>query len=291
MVAVRRAHALLFLLVLCLSGMALAGPTRASSSPAKPGSQVYVVAGVLVPVAVVLDGETLEQDVSPKSVLGPLSLTAGSHTIEFSSDEWSVHADFQVNHPSVDVVVHRPADAGGDPRISVFTNDVRPIAAAKARLTIAHTAVVPPADVRVSGKVLFANIANGEFVSAEVPAKTYSVDIVPTGESTPLLGPLDLAVKAGALNRVFAIGQPQDGSMDAIVQVIPLRTKASGPPASVDAGSAGLVAPRPPGGDAPGGGDGDQLVLVLFGLLATGLVTVMLAGRLPTRSRRRDVPR
>ena len=291
MVTVRRAHALLLLLILCLSGMALAGPTSASTNPAKPGGQVYVVAGVLVPVDVVLDGEALEQDVSPKSVLGPLPLNAGDHTIEFSSDEWTVNADFQVNHPSSDVVVHRPADAAGEPKISVFTNDVRPIAAAKARLTIAHTAVVPPADVRVSGEVLFSNIANGEFVTAEVPAKTYSVDIVPTGESTPLLGPLALAVQAGALNRVFAIGQPEDGSMDAIVQVIPLRTKASGPPRSVDAGSAGLVAPRSTEGESLGGGVGDQLVLVLFGLLVAGLVTVMLVGGLPTRSRRRDVPR
>jgi hypothetical protein len=291
MVTVRGAHWLLFLLILCLSGMAFAGPTSASTSPAKPGSQVYVVVGLLVPVDVVLDGDALEQDLSPKSVLGPLVMTAGDHTIEFSSDEWTVHADFQVNHPSADVVVHRPADAGGEPKISVFTNDVRPIAAGKARLTIAHTAVVPPADVRVSGKVLFSNIANGEFVTAEVPAKTYSVDIVPTGESTPLLGPLDLAVKEGALNRVFAIGQPEDGSMDAIVQVISLRTEASGPLASVDAGSAGLVAPRSTEGKSTGGGDGDQMALVLFGLLMAGLGIFMLVGGLPIRSRRRDVPR
>lgn len=291
MVTVRRAPSLLILLVLCLSGMTFAGPTRASTSPAKAGGQVYVVAGVLVPVDVVLDGEALEQDVAPKAVLGPLSMTAGDHTIEFSSDEWTVHADFRVDHPSVDVVVHRPADAAGEPTISVFTNDVQPIAAAKARLTIAHTAVVPPADVRVSGKVLFSNIANGEFVTAEVPAKTYSVDIVPTGESTPLLGPLDLAVKAGALNRVFAIGQPEDGSMDAIVQVIPLRTRTGGPPTSVDAGSAGLVAPPLTEGEPAGGGDGDRVALVLLGLMVAGLLIILVAGGLTTPSRRRDVSR
>lgn len=290
MVTARRARALLFLLIVCLSGMAVTGPTSASTNPVKSGGRVYVVAGVLVPVDVVLDGDALEQDVSPKSVLGPLALAAGDHMIEFSSDDWTVQADFEVNHPSADVVVHRPADAGGEPKISVFTNDVRPISAAKARLTIAHTAVVPPADVRVSGKVLFSNIANGEFVTAEVPAKTYSVDIVPTGESTPLLGPLDLAVTAGALNRVFAIGQPEDGSMDAIVQVIPLRTESSGPLTSVDAGSAGLVAPRSTEGESAGGGNGDQVALVLIGLLVAGLVIVMLVGGIPARSWSRDVP-
>ena len=32
----------------------------------------------------------------------------------------------------------------------------------KAKLTVAHTAAVPPADIRVDGKVLFENVANGE---------------------------------------------------------------------------------------------------------------------------------
>jgi hypothetical protein len=291
MVTVARARALLFLLILCLSGIAVAGPTGASASPAKARSQVYVVAGVLLPVDVILDGKALEKDVAPKSVLGPLQLTAGDHTIQFRSTAWTVRADFRVSHPSADVVVHRPADVGGEPKISVFTNDVRPIGAGQARLTIAHTAVVPPADVRVSGKVLFSNIANGEFVTAAVPAKTYSVDIVPTGETTPLLGPVDLAVKAGALTRVFAIGQPQNGSMDVIVQVIPLRTKTSGPLTSVDAGSAGLVAPPSTGNDSLGSGDGDRLALVLFGALVAAVAGFGLAGGVSTRLRRRDVPR
>ena len=47
--------------------------------------------------------------------------------------------------------------------------------------------------------------------------------VVPTGQKQdPLLGPLDLPVKAGALTRVFAIGQPENGSMDAVVQVLPV---------------------------------------------------------------------
>jgi hypothetical protein len=69
------------------------------------------------------------------------------------------------------------------------------------------------------------------------------VEVVPTGQDTdPLLGPVDLPVKGGVLTRVFAIGQPKNGSMDAIVQVLPLRTTGSKAPGSVNAGSAGLVA-------------------------------------------------
>jgi hypothetical protein len=65
---------------------------------------------------------------------------------------------------------------------------------------------------------------------------------VPTGGSTPVFGPINLTVKAGALNRVFAIGQPENGGMDAVVQVLPLRTTSVHMPGDVGAGEAGLVA-------------------------------------------------
>ena len=246
------------------------------------------MAGVLDPVDVTLDGKTLQKQVAAKSVLGPFAMAAGDHTITFEAESWSARATFAVDHPSVDVVVHRPADAADDPVVSVFSNNVRPITAGKARLTIAHTAVVPPADIRVSGEVLFANIANGEFVTAEVPAKTYSVDVVPTGETTPLLGPVDLTVREGALNRVFAIGQPQDGSMDAIVQVIPLSTSSAGRPTSVGAGSVGLVDPARSGQLAGTSGPGSgALVALLVGIVGAA----SLVRSLSMRSRRHHVAR
>ena len=93
------------------------------------------------------------------------------------------------------------------------------------------------------GQVLFANVANGEFATAEVPTDTYEVEVVPTGGTDPLLGPLDLEVAAAALSRVFAIGAPENGSMTAVVQVLPLGESSNQPPSSVGAGEAGLVAP------------------------------------------------
>lgn len=269
----------LFLLALGVSGTLSLGVADASPVPAEPGPQVYVVAGVLDPVDVTVDGETLGQDVAPKTVLGPLSLARGDHAITVTAASWSAESTFEVDAPSLDVVVHRPADAAADPTVSVFTNEVGPIAADKARLTVAHTAVVPPADVRVAGEVLFANIANGQFVTAEVPAQTYSVDIVPTGEDTPVFGPIDLAVEDGALTRVFAIGQPVGGGMDAIVQVIPLPTTGAGPPKSVDAGSVGLVDPavaQDRAADDAGPGDG---IVVLVGLVGAALVVAGLVAR------------
>jgi len=264
------------LLVVSLAGVGAA----ATAIPPKPATQVYFVAGVGHRVELTVDGDSVH-NLAPKAVLGPVDLAEGRHQVEFSSASWTVSAEITLDRPSVDVVVHRPADVTGDPIITVFTNDLHPIAADRARLTVAHTAVVPPADVRVAGQVLFANIANGEFVTKEVPADTYSVDIVPTGESTPLFGPLDLTLTAGALNRVFAIGQPENGSMDAVVQVIPLRTKTDVPPASVHAGSAGLVGAAGSSGSSPGDTWPAYLLLALGALTS---ITVVIRARTRDRS-------
>lgn len=232
------ASVLLAALVALLTTAPLGGPATAKVPPA-----TYVVQGVPgVEVDVLVDGTVVESGVASREVVGPLDLSPGPHTLAFRSPDWEVSNSVDVAG-SQDVVVHWPADAADEPVVTVFTNDVSPIGSDKGRLIVAHTAVVPPADIQANGQTLFTNIANGEFVSAEVPATTYRVAVVPTGGGDPLLGPVDLTIEAGALTRVFAIGAPRDASMDAVVQVLPLPTTGGEPPKSVDTGSAGLVHP------------------------------------------------
>jgi hypothetical protein len=270
------------LFFVCLGWLGAAAP----ASPTKAVPQVYFVAGVSLQVEVMVDGASVST-LSPKAVMGPVGLAEGRHQVEFHSAKWTVSAEVMIDRPSVDVVVHRPADAADDPVVTVFTNDLHPIAEDRARLTVAHTAVVPPADIRVDGKVLFANVANGEFATVEVPADTYSVDIVPTEETTPLFGPIDLTLTPGALNRVFAVGRPEDGSMDAIVQLIPLRTTTNAPPTSVGAGSAGLVAPAAATGSA---GAANWPIWLLLGLGTLAPVALFVGRRSRARTRVRGRP-
>jgi hypothetical protein len=84
-------------------------------------------------------------------------------------------------------------------------------------------------------------VANGEELTLTVPSGTYPVDIVPTAATAPVvLGPVDLPVAASALTRVFAIGVAATGSMDAVVQVLPVASRGSGSTVSkVDAGDGG----------------------------------------------------
>ncbi len=240
----RRSATVAALFCSCLA-LSLAGPAGAADTPsAKAPSEVYLVQGVPGgPADVSVAGEVVTSGLESTGVFGPIDLEPGQHMVAFEGDAWSVEAPINVKNASEDVVVHLPADPGADPAVTVFANEVEPVDAGQGRLTVAHTAVVPPADIRASGEVLFANVANGEFVTADVPADTYEVDVVPTGGDEPLLGPLDLEVTPAALTRVFAIGVPEDGSMTAVVQVIPLAESSGLPPSSVGAGEAGLVAP------------------------------------------------
>jgi uncharacterized protein DUF4397 len=255
--------------------VAFIGTAAAAAQQTPRHAQVFLLQGTPgASVDVSVDGHMVKRGVHAKEIVGPLNLAPGRHMVKFQSGKWVVPASFRISKPSTDVVLHLPAEPSAKPVVTVFNNDVQPVAPGKGRLVIAHTAVVPPADVRVNGKVLFSNIANGEFIGAVVPAQTYSADIVPTGQDKPLFGPVDISVKAGALTRIFAIGQPTHGGMDAIVQVLPLKSSGSSQPSHVDTGSAGLVAtPAESAGQTDG--FGQQLVTGLAALLVLCLVIVL----------------
>lgn len=197
------------------------------------------------PVSVSVDGELEQEDVALGDVLGPLDIAPGKHTVTVtgSDPEWTMEAAVTTTAGgSVDVVLHRPASVQGPPKVTVYRNPVGAVPAGKGRVMVAHTATLPPADISVDGRVIFSNIANGEFATAEVPAGTREVSILPTGRTSPvLLGPLELAAKPGTLTQVFAVGRPSTGSMDVIVHTLPLPTRGSAAPDRVETGSAGLV--------------------------------------------------
>ena len=228
---------------------------RVSSGPAgveaaKATGKVYVIHALTgQPVSVSIDGEVDSEQVPAGDVLGPLSIAPGKHTVtvEGADPSWSMEASVTIKPGgSVDVVLHRPAAVEGKPTVTVYDNPTQPVPGGKGRIMVAHTATVPPADIQVNGKVLFANVANGEFATADVPAGTHEVAILPTGREKPvLLGPLDLPAEAATLTQVFAVGRPANGSMDVVVHTLPVPVRGSSAPDTVNTGSAGLVAGLP----------------------------------------------
>ena len=214
-----------------------------STSYAADDASIYVVQGLPGRVLdVAVDGKKVASGVRTAAIAGPYSVKTGSRKIRFSDDgEVVLERTFSVPaRSSWDVVVHLPENSGDDPAVTVFRNDVTSVPRGKASLVVAHTATVPPADIRVNGDVLFENIGNGESLTLTVPVATYEVAIVPTGETGPVvLGPLELTVRGGAVNRVFAIGDPGKKTMNVTVHVIPTASSGSGRPSDVNTGFGG----------------------------------------------------
>jgi len=226
--------------VLSMAGLS-AAPSYAAGD-----AEVYVVQGLpgrTVDVAV--DGHTVAKGIKTAAVVGPFDISSGKRTVTFSDDgKVLLRSSFSVKPKSSwDVVVHLPAETKTKPAVTVFRNDLSDVPRGKASLTVAHTAQVPAADIRVDDKVLFADVANGQSLNLVVPVRTYKVAIVPTGKAAPvLLGPVDLTVTGGALNRVYAIGDPEEKTMNVALHVIRTGSSGSDQPDRVDTGTGGQAA-------------------------------------------------
>jgi hypothetical protein len=242
------------LALLTAATLGLAGLTVAPTSYAADDSQIYVIQGLPGrSVDISIDDKVVGRGIGTAKVAGPFTVKAGIRKVTYSDGGkvllervWKVRPGI-----SQDVILHLPGTSDNKPMITVFTNDVSAVPKGKAALTVAHTARVGEADVRVDGKVLFADIANGQSLNLVVPVQTYKVAIVPAGKAAPVvLGPVTLTVKGGALNRVYAIGDPSQKTMNVAVHVIDVATTGSGRPTWVKTGTGGQAAALQPGGPA-----------------------------------------
>ncbi len=228
---------------------AAAVSTVAAASPA-PGplaaaGQLFVVQAVPgTTYTVSVDGQEESAKAEVGAVLGPFDLDAGKHDVRFEPGKGEpMTATVEVKKgASADLVLHLPADTGGDPVADVYRASPKPVAPDTARVLVAHTATVPPADVLVDGTVVFEDIANGEFAVADVPDGKHSAALVPAGSAgDPILGPLDVDLPAGTVTMVYAVGTPTDGSMNVISHQEAIATKDSAQLREISTGSAGLV--------------------------------------------------
>jgi hypothetical protein len=229
--------------------LALAGLTI-SPSYAANDTEIYIVQGLPGKnLDVEIDGESVAEGVKTAAVAGPFKVEPGSRMVTFSENGTKVLENtFTIKEGSkADVVAHLPASSSGDPLVTVYKYDDVKVSKGNALLVVSHVAAVPPADVRVDEQVLFANIANGESLELMVPVATYKVDIVPTKKTEPVyFGPVSLTVKGGAINRVYAVGDPDNKTMNVAVHVITAGTTGSGKPSEVNTGTGGQAV-----GDGP----------------------------------------
>ena len=276
---------------LCLGTAVSTGAPAVAAATAS----LYVVQGVDgTTMALSVDGRRVAAAAEAKAIVGPLRLEAGRHVVTATpvGGGGAVQATVSLSAgSSTDVVLHRQADATRPPRFTTYTNDLSSVTPGSSRLTVAHTAAVGPADIRVRGEVLFSNVANGEQLSLTVPAGTYPVDIVPTAADGPVVfGPADVRLERSTLTRVFAIGVAATDSMAAVVQVLPVRARGSDvDPTRVDAGDGGqaqgLIAAHTASARTNEGAPAVGPALVLLVLAGLGLLLVTAHRARPLRAR------
>ncbi len=126
-------------------------------------------------------------------------------------------------------------DASGTPTLTVFANDTAAIDAGNGRLQVRHTAAAPAVDVKADGAVAFSNLSNPNEAKADLPAATYSVEVVPTGADEPVvIGPADIAVKDGESLIVYAVGSLEGATLNVLTESI---TGLGAAPAAVQTGN------------------------------------------------------
>jgi hypothetical protein len=220
-----------------------AQPKASRAAHAAKGGVEFINAVPKMDISVAIDGKEVVGSLALGDLGDPYQLAPGSHEVTFSngSEDYTATVDVSAGQSS-DVVVHRPAEVGGTPVVSVYPTPSEPIDPGKARVLLAHTATVAPADVVVDGQTVFTNIANGEFAQADVAAGGHEVSLLPAGVTgKPILGPLDVTLEAGTITAVYAYGNPKDGSMNVIVRTTGGTSSGAEPPTEIDTGSAGLV--------------------------------------------------
>jgi hypothetical protein len=221
-------------------------PRGAPGTTAASGAVVVVQALPGSRVRLSIDGHARGGAAAVGAVLGPFDLSPGAHRLTFADAgaDTVVRTRLMVRPgSSSDVVLHRPASVDGAPVVNTYRTPSAPLGPDKARILLAHTATVAPADVRFDGQVVFTNIANGEFADADVPAGAHRVALLPTGlRRDPILGPLAVSLAPRTVSMVYAVGSPRNGSMQAIVHTVRVAADGSVVPRTIDTGSAGLVA-------------------------------------------------
>jgi hypothetical protein len=219
--------------------------TAGAGGAGPPGRIVLVQAVPNDAIDVSVDGRTVARGSTVGSVLGPITVSPGQHVVRFSDGSGRVSLTSSVDvrpGSSSDIVVHLPAAVGGAPVVSSYPTPRAPIGPGKARVLVAHTATVAPADVRVDGQVVFRDIANGEFATADVAAGSHRVALLPAGlAGPPILGPLTVDLAPGTVTMVYAVGNPRNGSMKVIAHTARITSNGAVVPDRIDTGNAGLV--------------------------------------------------
>lgn len=224
-----------------------------AGAPAHAADDAHVSVLHGVPGAVVdvyANGDPLLTDFEPGTLTDPVALPAGDYDLKVvaAGDGPGGDAIMEANDVTVpggaNITVVAHLDEGGTPVLTPFVNDMSPIAAGQARLTVRHTAAAPAVDIRAGEDPVFTDLANPDEASADLPAGTVSADVVLAGTEDVAIGPADVDLAEGVHTIVYAWGSAEDGNLQLAVQTI---SGAHSSPSGVPGGTGGQAADSPMG--------------------------------------------
>jgi hypothetical protein len=234
-------------LLVALAGLApaQAAVPAASSSPGTASvSVLHAIPGLTLDITV--DGRVIVDDFTPGTLLGPIKISAGSHTVNISASNPLVIGGSANGIPTsgialsgsttVTVAAGRSFTAvahlgdTGVPTATLFSDDTTPLAAGTGRLTVRHVAAAPAVDVLANGAVAVAGLVNPSQAVLDLPVGTISAVVAAAGTTAPLLGPADVTIAPRTNTIVYAWGSLAKGSLALFVQTVKTRAQA---PASV----------------------------------------------------------
>lgn len=259
-----RIHALAAGAVLALAAVGL-GAAPASAADTATVSVLHAVPGVTVDVYA--NGQKLLSNFAPGTLTDPMQVPAGSYDLAVypaganpSSTQPAAQAKGVAVPAGANATLVANLTEQGQPTLNAFVNDVSPVPAGKARVTVRHVAAAPAVDVRANGTPVITGLANPQEKSLTTDAGTVSADVVLAGTSTVAIGPASLPLAEGSNTVVYAWGSQQAGYKLAVQTLSGM----SSAPGGVPAGTGGLV--------------DDGLPLPLLGVSLAGLLVASLAG-------------
>jgi hypothetical protein len=212
---------------LAFLGSALPASAAGTDDSGGDAAMLSVLHGVPdTTVDVFVNGERTLDDFEPGDLAGPLELPAGDYEIAVTASD--AEDDSEPVIGPVDVTLEGGVnytaaahlDAEGQPTASAFVNDTSALEAGNGRLVVRHVAAAPAVDVWADGAVAVSGLANPDEKALDLPAGNLEAAVSVSGETDPVLGPVDVEVAEGAATIVYAWGSAEDGSLALATQSV-----------------------------------------------------------------------
>jgi hypothetical protein len=201
------------------------GAAPASAAGTATVSVLHAVPGVTVDVYA--NGKELIPGFTPGTLTDPMQVPAGSYDIAIypaGSNPATTRPAAEAKGVSVPDGANATLVANlteqGRPTLNAFVNDLSPVPAGKARVTVRHVAAAPAVDVRAGGTPVILGLTNPKEQSLVVDAGTVRADVVLAGTDKVAIGPASLNLKEGTTTIVYAWGSAKAGDLALATQVI-----------------------------------------------------------------------